>query len=133
VLNIILRLLILIIGLAPSGLALTGCQWSQPDRKPAYGVKVTYALGQPLEFPDFTLEFLGQRKESDPKFPAGFTFFDFRLSREGQIQTVSWSSGAGDIGPTLFEFGGHSYRLERAYSDEFGWLKDDEVVIWKDD
>lgn len=122
-----MKLLIFIVIVILCGLVLFGCRPAQP--KPAYGEKIIYAAGQPLEFPDFAVEFVGQRKESSAKFPPGFTFFDFRVSRDNNVQTVSWSSGTGDIGPALFEVAGQQYRLELTHSDKLGWLEDNELVI----
>ena len=48
------------------------------------------------------------------------------------MQDVSWSAGIGDIGPALFELGGHTYRLELRQSDALGRLADDELVLWQD-
>jgi hypothetical protein len=110
---------------------LVGCKATASPSVQSYGVKVSYAQGQPLEFPDFSLEFLGQRKEADPNFSRGFLFYDFRVSRGSQVQTISWSSGTGDIGPTRFDVAGQPYLLERVYSDTLGWLEEDEMVIWK--
>jgi hypothetical protein len=111
-------LLILIVTLA-------GCH-SEP---PAYGAKVTFKQGQLLQFPDFSLTYLGQRHVDSPIFKPGFTYLDFKLQQESLEQTVSWSSGTGALGPALFEFNGQQFSLELGYAEELGWLEDDELVI----
>lgn len=114
-------LLILIITLA-------GCSFMNSEL-PAYGAKVTFKQGQPLQFPDFSLTYLGQRHVDSPTFKPGFTYLDFKLQQGALAQTVSWSSGTGDIGPALFEFNGQQFSLELSYAEELGWLDDNELVI----
>ncbi len=113
-------------------LAVTGCNRAS-SQPPVYGAKVYYTLNQPLVFPDVTLEFIGARKVSaSPQFPRDFTFYDFKVSQGSQTQTISWSAGTGDIGPTSFEIGGQNYLLELAMSDKLGALAEDELVLWKE-
>lgn len=115
----------------------TGCQSAalfggnrSPDPEVAgYGEKVRFAESHPIRFPDFTLTYLGQRHVSSDKFPRGFDYHDFQIGRAAEGFTVSWSSGTGVIGPTIFELAGQSYRLELRYADALGKLADDEVVI----
>jgi hypothetical protein len=97
-----------------------------------YGAKIPYAQGQPLDFPDFTLEFVGKR-ESPPSdlYPRSMYYYDFKVNQGSQSQIISWSSGTGDIGPTLFEVGGDRYALELAMSDELGKLEKNELVLWR--
>lgn len=111
---------------------LAGCQLRPSSNdKPEYGVKIIYTQNQSLQFPDFTLEYMGERHEDSPVFKPGFTFYDFKVKSSAGEQIVSWSSGTGDIGPAVFEVAGQPYLLERAHSDKLGWLEDNEVVIWK--
>ncbi len=100
---------------------------------PTYGAKVRYAQGQPLNFPDVTLEFVGKR-ESPPSsdYPRSMTFYDFKVHQGSQAQLVSWTAGTGDIGPTLFELAGNRYALELAISDKLGSLDQDELVLWRE-
>ena len=112
---------------------LAGCTRSSSQAAPAYGVKVRYTQNQPLAFPDLTLEFVGQRKvDASPNFPRGFTYYDFKVSQGDRMQTISWSAGTGDIGPTLFEVGGQNYWLELSMSDKLGRLAEDELVLWQE-
>lgn len=99
----------------------------------AYGAQVRYRPGQMLRFPDLTLVYRGERQgNAGPQFPRGFTYHDFRAEQGEDSQDVSWTAGTGDIGPTVFEFAGHTYRLELRQSDELGRLADDELVLWQD-
>ena len=96
-----------------------------------YGVKVKFAKGRTLHFGDFDLTYTGARHESSSKFPRGFTFEDFKLSRAKESKTISWSSGTGDIGPTEFTFAGQKFALELRMLDKLGRLGGDELVVWK--
>jgi hypothetical protein len=102
-------------------------------QQPRYGVKVQYTQGQPLNFPDVTLEFVGKR-ESPPSdyYPRSMYSYDFNVSQGSQSQLVSWSAGTGDIGPTLFELAGNRYALELAMSDKLGILDENELVLWRE-
>jgi hypothetical protein len=95
----------------------------------AYGEKVKFAKGQTLTFPDFELTYTGRRHVATPKYPRGFDYDDFTVSRGGVSKTVSWSAGTGLIDWADFEFGGKNFALELRGSRKFGWLKDNELVI----
>ncbi len=64
-----------------------------------YGEKLKFAKNVKIAFPDFTLEYTGQRRETSEKYPRGFLFYDFKATFEGGSVPFSWSSGTGDIGP----------------------------------
>jgi hypothetical protein len=113
-------------------IGLLGCNRALIQAPPNYGLKIRYVVGQPLNFPDLSLEFIGQRKvDTSPEYPRGFTYYDFKVRQGNQEQLVSWSAGTGDIGPTFFEMAGQSYQLELAASDQLGRLAEDELVLWK--
>jgi hypothetical protein len=98
-----------------------------------YGVKVQYALGQSLKFPDLTLEYMGKRESpATSDYPRSMVFYDFKVYQGDGVQTISWSAGTGDIGPTLFELDGRRYALELAISDALGSLEEDELVLWRE-
>lgn len=100
---------------------------------PAYGAKVHYAQGQPLHFPDVSLEFVGRREvPASADYPRAMTFYDFKVHQGSETQLVSWSAGSGDIGPTLFEVAGQRYTLELARSDTLGALAEAELVLWRE-
>ena len=66
-------------------------------------------------------------------FPRGFLYSDFKATAGGRAKDVSWSSGTGDVGPVFFEVGGKKFVLELSRSEAFkGWLKDDELVLWRE-
>ncbi len=100
---------------------------------PMYGEKIQFAQGRPLNFPDVTLEFLGERASpASSDFPRSMTFYDFKVYQGSQEQLISWSAGTGDIGPTLFELAGNRYALELAMSDKLGSMDEDELVLWQE-
>lgn len=94
-----------------------------------YGEKVAFRKDRPVQFPDFVLTYLGERQVAAERFPRGFLFRDFRVAGSSGTQTVSWSSGTGDIGPTRFRAGPKSFVLELQRADALGPLKPDELVI----
>jgi hypothetical protein len=100
-----------------------------------YDTVVEYSKAQKIKFPDFTLEYMGERTEKK-EFSNGnsftFKFYDFKVSNSSAEKTISWSSGTGVIDPIPFEFDGKKYELERAYSEKLAKkLDDDELVIVK--
>jgi hypothetical protein len=99
-----------------------------------YGVKIQYSQGEPLNFQDVTLEFIGIT-ESPPSdlYPRSMYSYDFNVYSGSQALMISWSSGTGDIGPTIFELDGHRYALELAMSDKLGTLETNELVLWRID
>jgi hypothetical protein len=110
-------------------LALLAC--ARAGGPAAYGDKVKFAKGQALNFPDFDLTYKGRRHVATPKYPRGFDYDDFTVSRGGTSKTVSWSSGTGVIDWADFEFDGKKFQLELRGSRKFGWLKDNELVVNK--
>jgi tetratricopeptide (TPR) repeat protein len=119
----------------PTALLLTMMVACNPGstQTPTYGVKVQYAQGQPLNFPDLTLEFVGKRESpGSPEYPRGMVYYDFKAYQGSRAQLVSWTAGTGDIGPALFELAGNRYALELAMSDKLGPLDEDELVLWRE-
>jgi hypothetical protein len=94
-----------------------------------YGGKVRFQKDVPVNFPDFVLTYLGERKVASDRYPRGFIYHDFRLNTPLATQTVSWSSGTGEIGPTHFRVGPKQFALELSRSDKLGPLKTNELVI----
>jgi hypothetical protein len=107
------------------------CGYAASGQKASYGTRVKYATGKKIEFPDFTIEYVGERRKSLPVYPRGFLYYDFKVSKGKDEKTVSWTSGTGLIGPMDFEIGGKHYRLELRHSDKLGHLKDNELAIWQ--
>lgn len=97
-----------------------------------YGEKVSYSTGKELKFPDFSIKFLGKREVSkDVNSPIKMTFCDFEAAKGEKKEKISWSSGMGDIAPTVFEFDGANYVLELSQSDILKSLGEGVFVIWK--
>jgi hypothetical protein len=94
-----------------------------------YGTKVVFKKSVPVALPDFVLTYLGARRATKEKFPRGFLYHDFRVAGVQGVQTVSWSSGTGDIAPQPFKIGDREFALELGSSDKLGRLAGDELVI----
>ena len=107
------------------------CGHAASEQKASYGTRVKYRVGKKIEFPDFTVEYVGERRKSGSVFPRPFLYYDFKVSLGKAEKMVSWTAGTGDIGPMDFEVGGKHYQLELRHSDKLGKLKDDELVIWQ--
>ena len=97
--------------------------------KPRYSRRVCFKLNQQLIFPDFTLRYTGQTHVNSPVFPPGFTYENFVVKNRSHEQRVSWTGGAGIIGPAAFEVGRKSFRLELHHSEQRGVLEAGELVI----
>jgi hypothetical protein len=110
---------------------LVSCGYAAFEQKAAYGTRVKYRVDQKIEFPDFTVEYLGEHRKSIPVYPRGFLYYDFKVSQGKGEKVVSWTTGTGVIDPTNFEIGGKHYRLELRHSDKLGKLKENELVIWQ--
>jgi len=95
----------------------------------AYGVKVKFSEGRTLHFPDFDLTYLGKRRVTPPQYPRGWWVHDFKVRAKSDEQTVSWSAGTGDIGPTRFKVNGTEFQIELSRSDKLGALREEEAVV----
>ena len=98
------------------------------DTRPSYGVKIKYAEGQPIAFPDFTIEFVG---EKPPRSYENYPRHEFRIMRKGEVQNVSWGRDQGDIGRVKFKVGDNNYLMELIGSQQYGLLGENVLVIWK--
>jgi hypothetical protein len=107
------------------------CGHAASKQKALYGTRVKYRVGQKIEFPDFVIEYVGERRQSVSAYPRGFLYYDFKVRNANVEKVVSWSSGTGDIAPVEFEIGGKHYQLELRHSDKLGKLNDNELVIWQ--
>ena len=107
------------------------CGHAASEQKASYGARVKYRTGEKIEFPDFTIEYVGERRKSVSVYPRGFLYYDFKVRNANIEKAFSWSSGTGDIGPVDFEIGGKNYQLELRHSDQLGKLKDNELLIWQ--
>lgn len=107
------------------------CGHAASEQKASYETRVKYELEQKIEFPDFTVEYVGERRKAVSVYPRGFLYYDFKVSKGNTEKMVSWTIGTGVIDPTDFEFDGKHYQLELRHSDKLGKLKENELVIWK--
>ena len=107
------------------------CGHGTSEEKASYGARAKYRVGQKIEFPDFTVEYVGERRKTVPVYPRGFLYYDFKVSKGKSEKLVSWTTGTGVIDPTDFEFDGKSYQLELCHSDKLGRLNENELVIRK--
>ena len=96
-----------------------------------FGEKIKFSPNAPIKFEDFDLTYTGERRVSSDKFPRGFLYHDFKIKTASEEQTISWTSGTGDIAPVSFQIGGKKYELELSRSDKLGKLADNELVVWK--
>lgn len=95
----------------------------------AYGSRVKFSVGRTLRFPDFDLTFVGKRPVTPAQYPRGWWAYDFKVRAKNDEQTVSWSAGTGDIGPTRFKANGTDFQIELSHSDKLGSLGEDEIVV----
>lgn len=95
----------------------------------AYGAKVKFKKDAPLQFPDFTLTYTGERKVSGPVYPRGWMVYDFTVAAQGKTQKVSWTAGTGVIEATRFTVGGKAFDLELRGSRKHGWIGENELVV----
>jgi hypothetical protein len=95
----------------------------------AYDSKVRFSLDRTLRFPDFEMTYKGKRHVTPPQYPRGWWIHDFSVRGKGGAQTVSWSAGTGDIGPTRFKVNGADFQVELSRSDKLGSLREDEMVV----
>jgi hypothetical protein len=115
-------------------LALAGpvsCGHAASEQKASYGTRVKYRTGEKIEFPNFTVESIGERRKTLPVYPRGFLYYDFEVSKEKTEKIVSWTTGTGVIDPLDFDIGGKHYQLELRHSDKLGNLKENGLVIWQ--
>jgi hypothetical protein len=103
------------------------------SEKASYGTRVKYRVGQKIEFPDFTIQYVGERHKSVPVYPRGFLYYDFKVTKGNVEKVVSWTTGTGIIDPADFEIAGKDYQLELRYSKKLGKLQENELVIWQAD
>ena len=123
--------LILLVGCVLAFAGPVSCGHAASEPEASYGTRVKYLPGQKIEFPDFTIEYVGERRKSVSVYPRGFLYYDFKVSKGKAEKMVSWTTGAGIIDPTDFEFDGKRYHLELRRSDKLGKLNGNELVIWR--
>lgn len=93
-----------------------------------YGEKVTYTKNQVILFPDFSLQYLGNREQHANNLLA---HHEFEIRKGKKKKGISWlKNPLADIGPQVFEFIGKKYVLELEKSEKVGFLKNNELVVW---
>jgi hypothetical protein len=115
-------------------LNICGSNEATENQMQKYGEKISYADGKEIKFPDFSIKFIGKREEKlskDLAFPLKMVFYDFEAAKGEKKEKISWSSGMGDIAPTVFELDGAGYVLELSQSDVLKSLGEGVFVIWK--
>lgn len=113
-------------------LALTPCPVKADSSELSrYDAKLSYEKGGALRFPDFEMTYAGKRHVIPPQYPRGWWVYDFVVRSKSGEQTVSWSAGTGDIGPTRFKVNGAEFQIELSRSDKLGVLRDGELVVSK--
>lgn len=100
-----------------------------------YDTVVKFSKGEQIKFPDFTLEYTGERTETK-QFPNGnsitMKFHEFNVTSASSKKQISWSSGMGDIAPLGFEIDGKNFELEMSFSEKLKTkLSENELVIVK--
>lgn len=110
-------------------IVLAACFAADSSETVAYGSKVKFSSGRTLRFPAFELTYMGKRHVTPPQYPRGWWTYDFKVRGKGDEQTVSWSAGTGDIGPTRFKVDGAEFQIELSRSDKLGSLREDEMVV----
>lgn len=101
-----------------------------------YGEVVVFQESVNLQYPDFTITFMGKRyKDLSVGSAIRFTYYDFRVLSGGQdYKDINWSSGTGDIGPTIFTINEKRYKLYLKTNDKGDIkLSENEMIISEPD
>lgn len=110
--------------------ALAACSRAADSSDPvAYGSKVRFSVDRTLRFPDFQVTYVGKRHVTPTQYPRGWWIYEFKVRGKSGEQTVSWSAGTGDIGPSRFKVAGVDFQIELSRSDKLGPLREDEMVV----
>jgi hypothetical protein len=97
-----------------------------------YSTKVVYSSREKINFPDFTLEQIGEKIVPVPQNDKITIRSEmFRVTNGREEKEIIWSNGTGRIAPKEFTVGETTYSLEKSYSQLFGQLSDTELVITK--
>jgi hypothetical protein len=49
------------------------------EENASYGTRVKFRANQKIDFPDFRVEYLGERRKILPVYPRGFLYYDFKI------------------------------------------------------
>ena len=59
------------------------------EQNASYGTRVKYKAGQKIQFPNFTIEYVGEHRQSSPMYPRGFLYYDFKVNSGKTEKMVS--------------------------------------------
>lgn len=102
-----------------------------------YGKRVQYEIDKMIQYPNFSIRFIGTRHVVPDVYPRGWLVYDFEIiSKDQEKLKVSWSAGTGAIGPTYFSVNEREYVLELEATipesdPKKGWLDENEMIIWR--
>jgi hypothetical protein len=97
-----------------------------------YGDVVHYADQKPVQFPDFSVRFLGKRHIEVSSYSPGFTCYDFIVKKGWRRKRLSWTSGTGVADSVHFKFKGKKFALDLFFS-KLRDLQPGELVIWQEE
>ena len=121
--------LILLVGSVLAFAGPVSCGHAASEQKASYGTRVQYRPGQKIEFPDFTVEYVGDRRKSVSLYPRGFLYYDFKVIKGKAEKMVSWTTGRRDWIPRL-EIDGKRYLLNCAI--RINWkIEGERTRIWQ--
>ena len=90
-----------------------------------------------LKFPDFELYYLGIAHNAHIRIidTMRWTIAHNFEARQGEDRVpLTWSSGLGDIGPTIFEIGGRKYFLEMTMPELLNdHAPEPAIAVWPED
>ena len=95
--------------------------------KAVYGEKAEFSKDKILEFPDFSLEFIGTREIATRESPVRLKMWDFVAS--SGLEEVKISYGTGLLFRKEFALKGKTFYMEIIYSSKFGDIGENEVVV----
>ena len=99
-----------------------------------YETKVKYAEKEIIEFPDFSVKYLGIREVTYPDYPKRvFKEHVFEVLYDKESKKIYWGPGLGEISPVAFTVKGKEYILEMASSTALKCQKIEEgyFIIWE--
>lgn len=67
------------------------CKGAASEQKASSGTRVKYRLGQKIEFPDFAIEYVGERQKSVPVYPKEDS--SITISRSATERLRKWFLG----------------------------------------
>jgi hypothetical protein len=111
-----------------------GCTANEVN--PNYGEIVKFAIDKQIQYPEFTVRFVGKRREMVETYGRDFVYYDFEITSVSESLVASWTLGTGAVAPLLFSIDGNNYFLVLKMNElktENYILDDDEMIIWPED